>query len=115
MIQGVFCEVVLPRSTRVGPVKSRGVGAVNAKQLSGSFKIACRFLVLLEPLSCLAERPEEAPFAALRSHGFRLRTWSRRPTAKPARPNTYNNLRDYQKLMITFLLYVFFSRTTTIV
>ena len=32
------------------------------------------------------ERPEEAPFAALRPHDYRLRTWSRRPTAKPARP-----------------------------
>ena len=32
------------------------------------------------------ERPEEAPFAALRHHGFRPRTWSRRPAAKPTRP-----------------------------
>jgi len=35
------------------------------------------------------ERPEEAPFAALRPHGFRPRTWSRRPAAKPTRPNKY--------------------------
>ncbi len=33
------------------------------------------------------ERPEEAPFAALRPHGCRPRTWSRRPAAKPTRPN----------------------------
>jgi len=46
----------LPRSPRAGPAKSRGGGAVNAKQLSGSCKTACRFLVLLEPLSGLAER-----------------------------------------------------------
>jgi len=32
------------------------------------------------------ERPEEAPFAALRPHDYRLRTWNRTPTAKPARP-----------------------------
>ena len=49
-------ELSLPRSTRVGPAKSRGGGAVNDKQLSGSCKTACRFLVLLEPLSGLAER-----------------------------------------------------------
>ena len=37
------------------------------------------------------ERPEEAPFAALRQHGFRTRTCSRKPTAKPAHPkNKYN-------------------------
>jgi len=51
-------ELSLPRSTRVGPAKSRGGGAVNAKQLSGSCKTACRFLVLLEPLSCLGERAD---------------------------------------------------------
>ena len=33
------------------------------------------------------KRPEEALFAALRPHDYRLRTWSRAPTAKPARPN----------------------------
>jgi len=44
-------ELSLPRSTRAGPAKSRGGGAVNANQLSGSCKTACRFLVLLEPLS----------------------------------------------------------------
>jgi len=49
-------HLYLPRSTRAGPAKSRGGGAVNDKQLSGSCKTACRFLVLLEPLSCLAER-----------------------------------------------------------
>ena len=32
------------------------------------------------------ERPKEAPFAALRPHDYRLRTWSRVPTAKPTRP-----------------------------
>ena len=32
----------LPRSTCAGPAKSRGGGAVNAKQLSGSCKTACR-------------------------------------------------------------------------
>ena len=32
------------------------------------------------------ERPEEAPFAALRPHSFRLRTCSRRSSAKPSRP-----------------------------
>ena len=36
--------------------------------------------------AAVKERPEEAPFAALRQHGFRLRTWSRRPAAKPTRP-----------------------------
>jgi len=35
------------------------------------------------------KRPEEALFVALRTHGYRLRTWSRTPTAKPARPNNY--------------------------
>jgi hypothetical protein len=49
-------ELALPRSSCAGPAKSRGGGAVNDKQLSGSCKTACRFLVLLEPLSCLAER-----------------------------------------------------------
>ena len=33
------------------------------------------------------ERPEEAPFAALRHHDYRLRTWNRTPAAKPTRPN----------------------------
>jgi len=32
------------------------------------------------------ERPKEAPFAALRPHDYRLRTWSRRPAAKPTPP-----------------------------
>ena len=45
-----------PRSTRAGPAKSRGGGAVNDNQLSGSCKTACLFLVLIEPLSGLAER-----------------------------------------------------------
>ena len=36
-----------PRSPRAGRAKSRGGGAVNAKQLSGSCKTACRFLVLI--------------------------------------------------------------------
>ncbi len=36
------------------------------------------------------ERPEEAPFAVLRPHDYRLRTWSRRPTAKPAPPYYLN-------------------------
>jgi len=38
-------EIVLPRSTCVGPAKSRGGGAVNDKQLSGSCKTACRLRV----------------------------------------------------------------------
>ena len=39
------------------------------------------------------ERPEEAPFAALRPHGFRLRTWNRTPAAKPTCPdNKYKYL-----------------------
>ncbi len=32
------------------------------------------------------ERPKEAPFADLRPHDYRLRTWSRMPAAKPTRP-----------------------------
>jgi len=35
------------------------------------------------------ERPKEAPFAALRPHDYRLRTWSRTPAAKPTRPTYY--------------------------
>ena len=35
------------------------------------------------------ERPEEAPFAALHPHDYRLRTWNRTPAAKPTRPNNY--------------------------
>ena len=38
------------------------------------------------------ERPEEAPFAALRPHDYRLRTWNRTPAAKPTRPDQYNRL-----------------------
>jgi len=37
------------------------------------------------------ERPEEAPFAALRPHDYRLRTWSRTPAAKPTRPTYYHH------------------------
>ncbi len=37
------------------------------------------------------ERPEEAPFAALRPHDYRLRTWSQMPAAKPTRPKEKNN------------------------
>jgi len=44
-------HLYLPRSTRAGRAKSRGGGAVNAKQFSGSCKTACRFLVLLETLN----------------------------------------------------------------
>ena len=33
------------------------------------------------------KRPEEALFAALRKHDYRLRTWNRTPAAKPTRPN----------------------------
>ena len=41
------------------------------------------------------ERPEEAPFAALRPHDSRLRTWSRAPAAKPTRPkNNSKKLRN---------------------
>jgi len=36
------------------------------------------------------KRPEEALFAALRQHDYRLRTWSRRPAAKPTRPKKYS-------------------------
>jgi len=35
------------------------------------------------------ERPEEAPFAALRTYYYRLRTCSRAPAAKPTRPNNH--------------------------
>ena len=31
------------------------------------------------------ERPEEAPFVALRPHDYRLRTWNRTPAASEAR------------------------------
>jgi hypothetical protein len=37
------------------------------------------------------ERPEEAPFAALRPHDYRLRTWNRTPAAKPTRPDNKKN------------------------
>ena len=37
------------------------------------------------------ERPEEAPFAALRPHDYRLRTWSRRPAAKPTHPKNHHH------------------------
>jgi hypothetical protein len=40
------------------------------------------------------ERPEGAPFAALRAHGIRLRTWSRAPAAKPTRPNNQYHLTE---------------------
>jgi len=36
------------------------------------------------------KRPEEALFAALRQHDYRLRTWSRRPAAKPTPPKEKN-------------------------
>jgi len=48
------------------------------------------------------ERPEEAPFAALRPHDYRLRTWSRRPTAKPARPKKIKKL--FQQNVFLFVL-----------
>jgi len=35
------------------------------------------------------KRPEEALFAALRQHDYRLRTWNRTPAAKPTRPKRY--------------------------
>ncbi len=35
------------------------------------------------------ERPKEAPFAALRHHDYRLRTWNRTPAAKPTRPQNF--------------------------
>ena len=45
------------------------------------------------------KRPEEALFAALRAHGYRLRTWNRTPTAKPARPNNKHKINKKSKLM----------------
>ena len=45
-------------------------------------------------LAATKKRPKEALFVALRAHGYRLRTWSRRPTAKLARP-TKKYFRNY--------------------
>src|SRR5574344_449322 len=51
------------------------------------------------------ERPEEAPFAALRPHDYRLRTCSRAPAAKPTRPKGNNDNKEILKKndsLITF-------------
>ena len=45
-------------------------------------------------LAATKKRPEEALFVALRAHGYRLRTWSRTPTAKPTRPNKNYDLSE---------------------
>jgi len=50
------------------------------------------------------ERPKEAPFAALRPHDYRLRTWNRRPAAKPTRPyNFYFKTNEIEFIKILYL------------
>ncbi len=49
------------------------------------------------------ERPEEAPFAVLRPHDYRTRTWNRTPAAKPTCPNKKNNSYNF---FITMALFV---------